>query len=171
MADLKTVASAKILAFTLKTAEQLDIDILALQRRNAAKGNLNSGSSIKELISICKSAFIQVQDEAIKQYDWVIEESLIANLTLQKYLENDAVLRLKPILKISNEHLQKLTEKINSQDLYSHTSADLKKSYDQSLINISLFLEGKFRARPNQLIKKIFRIIPDLITKLLGMSK
>lgn len=106
MADLKTVASAKILAFTLKTAEQLDIDILALQRRNAAKGNLNSGSSIKELISICKSAFIQVQDEAIKQYDWVIEESLIANLTLQKYLENDAVLRLKPILKISNEHLQ-----------------------------------------------------------------
>jgi len=171
VADLKTIGSAKIKSSINKASAGLEIEIKALERRNAAKGNLYSGSTIKEVISICCDSINTVRDEAIKSYEWVIDNSLLINQSLHNDLEKDASNHLEEILTILDGHLQRITILIGMPDLHAKTKDQLRNAYQQALTDISLHLDGSFKAKSNGLIKKSVKLVSGFIAKIFTSPK
>jgi hypothetical protein len=171
MSSLEQIADAKIYAAAQRLIGELDREVEAIKRANAAKGILQSGRTMKQIARACEAAFEKLGEAAKTEWGWVVQESFWLKPSGRDRLMSDVKLHLQEILGASEDHLEKITALIGTPELYERLQSDLVTVHDRTLTDLSLFIDGQSLVKKNRLLRRIVTNLLGWIPKLFGVSK
>lgn len=171
MSCLEQIADAKIQAATQRIIDDLNGEVEAIKRRNAADGMLQSGRTLKQVARACKAAFDKLGQTAKDEYGLVIKESLWLKASVPDRLISDVKVHLQSLLHASETHLEKSAALIGNPKIYQRLQSDVIAVRDRTLNDLCLFIDGQSQVRRNRLFKGIGTNLLGWIPKLFGFTK
>ena len=171
MSSLEQIADAKIQAATQRLIADLDHEVKAIEHKNAALGVLKSGRTFKEVYRACETTLDRLLNTAKTEYGCVIKESVWPKASVPNRLISDFRRHLQLILYASKEHLEKIATWIGNNKIHERLQSDLFALRDRTLTDLSLFIDGQFQVKKNDLCKGIGAYVFGWFPRLFGFLK
>lgn len=117
MSDLVDIAEQKIEAAMQRRLKALPGEIEAIMQAQAAKGELNSGVTLKRVRDLCITNLHAHGETISTEYRWAIQQALLASQTWSERLVSKVSGQFAPLMGVSKENLTKLASLSGSPNL------------------------------------------------------
>jgi len=165
MSALQSLAKKKTDAELQRQLAALPRSIEAICREHAAKGLFNSSATLKRVLATCKEVTEKQRDATIKEYQWAVNQALLASQTWVEHLVVDASESIDALHRDSEKHIKSICERIGKPELVARLLSDLDSTEVAAKNDIALALRSSFAERSRGLIRGVACFIPRLISK------
>ena len=140
----------------------------ALKRTHAAQGKLKSGATIIATIESSKKAFMSLRDICIKNLQNLVDDSVVLTETSIQKVKSEISGKFIELYGVTFEIMTKSTSIAGKPDLRDRYMPDIEKEKDNTLKEVTMFIDGGVISKRNKGIKGIAKAAFGGLSKLFG---
>lgn len=166
MKSAKDICEANIQLKIIELTEDMDFQMQALYRRNAAAHNRKSGATFIEAMNIIKSAQSNLSVFMSEQYKWAIVHSIFLPDSLLTTFKQQSKFYFEQLNKHSMPHLQHTAKLVGHTNLFEKYAPEITKSLEEQYSHVEADIDASSLEKKNKGIiggaKTLFSWLPKI---------